>query len=145
MMDLAKTVGSIAQQFLTDANSDGKVDLSDVTGSIQNLLSGSSGNLDFGSLVAKLQGMGFSETVSSWLGDGDNKPISAADIGNLFDSDKLSQFASSLNIDVESAKNGLANAVPNLVDKLSSGGKLLDLAGGEVGGLLSKLKSFFSG
>lgn len=107
MMDLAKTVESIAQQFLTDTNSDGKVDLGDVTGSIKGLLSSSSGNLDFGSLVSKLQGMGFSETVSSWLGDGENKPISAEDIGKLFDTDKISEFASSLNIDVESAKTAL--------------------------------------
>lgn len=144
-------LNTIAQQFLSDTNNDGNVNLQDVTGSLQNLMSGADGKLDLGSVVSKVQGMGLSDVASSWLGDGDNKPISNEQVGQMFDSDKLSQLASSLNMDVDSVKSGLSKAVPNLVDKASSGGSLLDLAnltnlvGGEgAGGLLGKVKKLFS-
>lgn len=140
-------INQIAQQFLTDANADGKVDINDAVGSFKNLLSNAEGKLDISSLTSKMPDIGLSDTLSSWLGDGSNLPISKDDITKLFDTDKLTQFASSLNLDLDSVKNGLANTVPNVIDKISAGGKLLDTAtdlmSQEAGDLLGKVKNIF--
>ena len=52
-------------------------------------------------------------------------------------------FAASLGTDTGTAASGLADVLPQLMDKASSGGSLLDAAGG-VGGLMGAAKSFLS-
>ena len=114
----------VAKQLLTDVNADGKVDAADAIKAFQTLLADASGKLDVNGIIAKLQELNLSETVASWLSDGKNTLLSSETINNLFDAEKLNQFAASLNIDLEAAKNGLANAIPNLIDQVSEGGQL---------------------
>ncbi len=153
---------NIAKQFLTDVNADGKVDVADAVSAMQTLLADTSGKLDFNGIVTKLQNANLSETVASWLGNGENSALSVDNISHLFDNEKLSKFAAALNIDLDAAKNGLANAIPNLIDQVSDGGQLLEkfnegvalikeevtevaaTANEAAGGLLAKLKSFFN-
>lgn len=107
------------------------------------LLGNESGGLDLGGLAAKMAGSGeFSSVISSWLGDGENDAISAEGIGALLDSDKLSAFAEQLGLDGDSAASSLSEVLPQIVNKASSGGSLLDLAGGAEG-LLDAAKGFF--
>lgn len=121
-----EVLDNIAKQFLVDANADGKVDVADVVGSLQKLLADASGKLDFSSLVEKFQNAGISETVASWLGDGKNGELSVDTLSRLFDQEQLDKFAASLNINIDTAKAALSNAIPNLIDQVSSGGNLLD-------------------
>jgi uncharacterized protein YidB (DUF937 family) len=155
-------LNNIAKQFLTDVNADGKVDIADAVSSIQTLLADASGKIDFKAIISKLQNANLSEVVDSWLGDGKNSVLSADAITNIFDSEKLSKFAASLNIDIETAKKGLANAIPNLIDQISSGGQLMDkfnegiallkeeaadvavAVNATAGGLFAKIKQLFS-
>ena len=141
-MDVLQT---LAQQFITDTNNDGNIDVNEVIGSLTGLLGGTGGTsqLDLGSVVSKLQTSGLADVAKSWLGDGDNLPISADQIGNLFDSDKLSSFASALNLDLDSVKSGLSSVIPQLVDKASAGGELLDLSKLDAGGIMNNLKKLF--
>lgn len=156
----------IAKQFLIDANADGKVDIADVVGSLEKLLADATGKLNFSSLIEKFKNLDISEAVASWLGDGENAKLSIDSVNKIFDPEQLNKFAASLNIDVESAKNGLCNAIPNLIDQVSSGGNLLDsfnehaaklqaeatemvdtvkaVAEEKTEGLLGKIKSLFS-
>ncbi|MEQ1636954.1 MAG: YidB family protein [Methylococcales bacterium] len=155
-------LNNIAKQFVKDVNADGKVDIADVVSSLQTLLADASGKIDFNGMIAKLQSLDLSEAVSSWLGDGKNSVLSSESISSLFDAEKLNKFAASLNIDIETAKNGLANAIPNLIDQISSGGEVIGkfkeglallqeevaevaaTASATAGGLLDKIKKFFS-
>lgn len=141
-MDLLQT---LAQQFITDTDNDGKIEATEVISSLTGLLGGTGGasQLDLGSIVSKLQGSGLADIATSWLGSGDNLPISADQISSLFDSDKLSSFASALNIDMDSVKSGLSSVIPQLVDKASPGGELLDLSNLDAGGIIDKLKKIF--
>lgn len=141
-MDLLQT---LAQQFITDTDNDGNIDVTEVIGSLTGLLGGAGGasQLDLGSIVSKLQGSGLADIATSWLGSGDNLPISADQISNLFDSDKLSSFASALNLDLDSVKSGLSGVIPQLIDKSSPGGELLDLSNLDAGGIIDKLKKMF--
>ena len=84
-----------------------------------------------------------SNVLSSWLGDGANQAISADTISSLFSSDQLAAFAEKAGVDASSAASGLADVIPEIMDKSSSGGSLLDMAGGAEG-LLGAAKSLFS-
>ncbi len=106
------------------------------------LLGGSDGNLDLGSVVGQLNGGGLASLAASWLGDGANDAISAGDIVNLFPAEKLNSFAQALGIDQPEAVNALSQALPRIIDAMSSGGNLLDAAGG-AGGLMDMAKKLF--
>jgi len=107
------------------------------TGDIATALSGLLGgdNFDIGSLISKIQGnSGLAGMAASWLGDGANSAISGSQVLDIFGKDKVTEFASKLNIDEGTASNGLADMLPQLIDKASSGGSLLDSAMGSMGG-----------
>ncbi len=117
----------------------------DIGGALGNLFGGDSGGgFDLGGLVSKMMAGGGSlgDMVSSWLGDGDNEPISTDQVKDLFGSDKVSAFANELGVDEDTAADTLADAVPQMVDKSSSGGSLLDMVGG-MDGVMDMAKKFF--
>ncbi len=118
------------------------------SGSIENalysLLGDGKGGVDLAGLASKMASSGeLDGIVSSWLGDGVNSAISAESIMGLLGDSKVSDFASSLGTDTGTAASGLADVLPQLMDKASSGGSLLDAAGG-MGGLMGAAKSFLS-
>ena len=106
------------------------------SGAVQNALGSLLGNgetPDIGSLLTGLQSGGLGDIANSWLGDGDNAPISADQLKNVVDGNKLSKLASVLGTDEGSVLSGLQEAMPQMVDKASSGGSLLDSIGGISG------------
>ena len=106
-----------------------------------NLLGGSSNQgIDLGSLVSNLNSNGLGDLASSWLGDGDNASISGSQLESLLGSDKIQQAASQLGADQGDLLSGLQDMIPQMVDKSSSGGDLLDSVGGLSGlaGMASK-------
>lgn len=106
------------------------------TDQIASALSGLLGgkNFDIGSLISKMQGSGgLGSMVTSWLGDGANSPMSGSQVTEIFGKDKVSEFASKLNIDEGTATNGLADMLPQLIDKASSGGSMMDSAMSSMG------------
>lgn len=113
-----------------------------LTSVIGNLLGGSSDSkgIDLGSLIGNLNNSGLGDLASSWLGDGSNADISSSQLENLLGSDKIQQAASQLGTNQNDLLSGLKEMIPQVVDKSSSGGSLLDSVGGLSGlaGLASK-------
>ncbi len=111
--------------------------------SIVSALSGLTGGegFDISSIVSKLHGEGLGDIAMSWLGDGDNKGINLEQVTNIFGADKIGEFASKLGLSEEEAAGGLSEVLPQLIDKASSGGSLVDSLGGikGVAGLAGKL------
>ncbi len=105
------------------------------------LLGSSDGGLDLGSIVSKMQGGDMANIASSWLGKGSNESIGADQLRSMFGDDKISEFASQLGTDEDSALSGLSEALPNMVDQGSPDGSLLDSLGG-IGGLASMASKF---
>lgn len=97
-------------------------------GGIMDALSGlTDGNgLDLAGITDKLKEGGLGEQLSSWLGDGDNAPVSADQLTNALGADKISEMASKLGVDAGAAAETLSQAMPSLLDKFSSGGNLLE-------------------
>jgi uncharacterized protein YidB (DUF937 family) len=109
---------------------------------IGNLLGGSGGSgIDLGSLVGNLQNSGLGDIAQSWLGDGENNGISRSQIESMLGSDKIQSAAQELGADQNDLLRGLQNMLPQVVDKSSSGGSLLDSVGG-IGGLASLASKF---
>ena len=100
-----------------------------------------SSGFDIGSILEKMQSGDLAGMASSWLGDGDNDDISSSQITDVFGQDKISDFASKLGLSEDEAVGGLRDALPQMVDKASSGGSILDSIGGIEGaiGLASKI------
>lgn len=103
--------------------------------------SGAEGGLDIGAILGKMQSGGMAEMAASFLGDGANSQMSASNITDLLGSDKIAEFASKLGLSEEQAAGGLSEALPQMMDKGSSGGSILDSIGGISGaiGLAGKL------
>ena len=110
-----------------------------VTSVLGNLLSGSDGQANLGGIIAAMQGKGLGAIAESWLGDGDNADISTDQVREAIGNDKITEMASQLNTDEGSLLDGLKVALPQIIDKSSSGGSLMDSAGS----LLGMAKKFF--
>lgn len=117
----------------------GNTSESGIASALSSLLGGgkSDGGLDLGSLVSGMleKGGGLEGMVSSWLGDGDNDAVSGSQIKDILGGDKISEFAKQVGVDEDTAAASLAEAVPQMVDKGSSGGSLLDAVGGISGAI----------
>ena len=112
-----------------------------LVGAALNKLIGQGDNMDLGGLVSGLQEKGLGDVASSWLSDGENAPVSADQLKDVLGAEKVAAAASELGTDEGSLLSGLQEALPQMVDKGSSGGSLLDSLGG-VGGLAGMAKKF---
>jgi uncharacterized protein YidB (DUF937 family) len=145
-MDLMATATKMLGDKLSGANLDALPE------ALKGLLGSSGGDLDIAGLVAKLAGAGgLQSAVTSWLGSGGNEAISADKIKKIFGG-KIGEFASKVGVSPDQASSGLAEVLPQLVDKFSEGGSLLGGLGGAgdlmekaggIGGLMGKAKGFF--
>lgn len=137
-MDILKTGATL---LIDKLNLD--TDPDTVVQSLSGLLGNGDGGPNFGALAAKMASSAdFSSLVGSWLGDGANEGISASGIVSLLGQGNVDSFASSLGIDSETAAGGMAEVLPEMMDKSSQGGALLDKLGGAEG-LLGAARSFF--
>ena len=83
---------------------------------------GSQGGLN--AIVAKLQQAGFGDQVKSWIGNGQNLPITAEQLQQALGSDTVKQLAARFNIPVDQLGKVLAQVLPTAIDHASPGGKL---------------------
>ena len=135
-MDLMKLGTQLLSSKLGGADSGA---ISSVLG---NLLSGGDSNSGLAGIVSTMKEKGLGSIADSWLGDGDNEEISTDQVRDIVGGDKISQMASQLNTDEGSLLDGLKDALPQILDKSSSGGSLLDNIGG-LSGALNMAKKLF--
>ena len=144
--DLLKIGASMIQNDSQESTTNLSTDLiSNALGSL--LGSNEDGGLDLSSIVSNLSNGNLGEVVASWIGSGENQPIDPDATEELLGSDKLEEFAQNLGVDLETAKNSLAEVLPNLVDKATNedeslASNLLEKVGG-VDGLMDLAGKFF--
>jgi len=118
------------------------VDTDTIANALQGLLGNGAGNLDIAGLASRFAASGgLQDALKSWLGDGENAPISADTILDVLGRSDVASFADQVGTDTETAASGLSDVLPQLVDQASSGGELLASLGGAEG-LLGMAKSF---
>ena len=133
IMDLLKVGASLIQGNSDDATTG--LDVNDIAKALDSLVGDGQGGVNLLPFVSGLGENGLGEIVGSWLGQGENKSISSEEITTLLGADKVSEFASSLGLSQESAQSALAEVIPQVVDKATSGeGGIMDEMLAQVGG-----------
>ena len=79
---------------------------------------------DLNGLVAALQKGGLGPQVQSWLGNGQNMPITADQLKAVLGNAQVQDFARKLGLPVDETLNELAKYLPEIVDKASPNGVL---------------------
>ena len=85
---------------------------------------GTGGQGGLSAIVAKLQQAGFGDLVKSWIGNGQNLPITADQLRQVLGSDTVRQIAAKYNIPIDQVTEVLAHELPLAVDKASPDGEL---------------------
>lgn len=75
-------------------------------------------------LMNKFSQGGLGEVFSSWVGLGENKPVSADQISKILGSGQLTSLASSLGVDQTQVSGFLADYLPKIIDKLTPSGQV---------------------
>ena len=106
-----------------------------VGGAITDLLQNQEGGL--GGLVGAFEKAGLGETAKSWVGKGENLPVSADQIRAALGSGPVAAIASKLGVDPDQAAGQIAAILPQVIDRLTPDGHA---PAGGLGDLLGKLK-----
>lgn len=77
-----------------------------------------------GGLVEKFQAGGLGDAVQSWVGTGQNLPISADQLKSVLGSEQVADLAGKLGIDPQQAAEQLSKFLPHAVDHLTPDGQL---------------------
>lgn len=75
-------------------------------------------------IVAKLQQAGLGDLAKSWIGKGENLPISAQQLQDVLGNDTVRQLATRFGIPVDQLSTVLAQVLPAAVDRASPDGAL---------------------
>ncbi|KVH71967.1 hypothetical protein WJ42_26650 [Burkholderia cepacia] len=99
-------------------------------------------------LIEKFKAGGAGDIIGSWVGNGENQPISADTLQNVLGSDVVGSLASKVGIDPSQASSILAQVLPHVVNGATPNGEVP--AGGQVDtsnvlGALTQLAGMFGG
>ena len=97
------------------------VSQSDLLGGVMTLINNAGG---LQGILQQLQASGIADQVASWIGTGENAPVSGNQIADALGSDKVAQIAQHAGIEPEHAATGLAQLLPQIIDKLTPGGQV---------------------
>ncbi len=93
-------------------------------------------------LVARFQQAGLGDVMNSWIGTGQNQPVSADQLGGVLGSDVLSQLTQHTGMDSGDLLGQLSQMLPQVVDHLTPNGQLPQQgasSGLDVGAVLGQL------
>ena len=91
-------------------------------------------------VVQAFKDKGLGNVVSSWVGTGENLPVSGEQIQSTLGDDQIQQIAEKVGTSKEEVAGGLAKLLPEIVDKLTPNGTLPE--GGLLQGLDALKKTF---
>ena len=111
----------------------------DLMSTVMGLLGGQGG---LNNLISQFASKGLGDIINSWVGTGNNVPVSGDQLHNVLGKDTISQLASMVGMDSNAFTSQLSNLLPQVVDKLTPDGKVpegdimskgMDLLGGLLG------------
>lgn len=92
-----------------------------------------------GGLAAKFQQAGLGDVLSSWIGSGQNQPISGDQLSEVLGSDALAGIAAQLGLQPQEAAGQLAQVLPGVVDQLTPQGQAHEAGLGDSGDIFGML------
>ncbi len=94
-------------------------------------------------LLQQFQSGGLGELVSSWVGSGENLPVSAEQIQAVLGNEQVSALASRFGLDPQQLSEQIAQVLPQAVDSMTPNGQLPQ-GGDALSQGLDLLKGFFN-
>ena len=85
---------------------------------------GANGQSGLADIVNKFQQGGLGDIANSWVGTGENQPVSADQISSVLGSGKLSELANQFGISTEDIAGGLSKILPDLVNQATPNGEV---------------------
>ncbi|MFI1813456.1 YidB family protein [Streptomyces sp. NPDC020422] len=85
---------------------------------------GGNGSNPLGGLLEGLTKAGLADQAQSWVGTGDNQPVSGAQITEALPDDTLQKVAAEAGVSPQEAADQIARSLPQAVDKLTPEGSL---------------------
>ena len=90
-------------------------------------------------IISKLQHGGLADHVGSWIGTGQNMPISGGQLQEVLGSGAIGEIAQQLGMSHGDTSSGLAQVLPQIIDKLTPNGQVPDNHGDVLAQALSAL------
>ena len=75
-------------------------------------------------IISKFQNGGMAAQAGSWVSTGENMPISGNQLQEVLGSGSIGQIAQQLGLSHGDASSGLAQALPQIIDKLTPNGQI---------------------
>lgn len=98
-----------------------------------------------GGLVSKFEQAGMGDAVGSWVGTGQNQPISPDQVQGALGSDAIAGMASKLGINAQTLLPLLASVLPLLINQFTPQGKVPEQGLGNQQDLMASLSSLLRG
>lgn len=95
-------------------------------------------------LISSFHQAGLADIVQSWVGTGQNMPISAAQIQQALSGGQLQQLANVAGISQEGAASHLAEFLPGIIDHLTPHGQVPEAGNINPAAVLQQFSSLFS-
>jgi len=120
VLAMLQSRGSGAPQANARASTGGG--LGDILGQV--LGGGTSSGGGLADLLTRFQAAGFGEQASSWVGTGQNQPISPDALEQVFGRGGLAEIARRAGVSEQDATQGLSRLMPEVVDRVTPGGQV---------------------
>ena len=98
-----------------------------------------------GDLIGKFTQGGLGDVIGSWVGHGQNAPISGDQLSNVLGSDMISELAAQLGLSHEETAGQLSQVLPQVVDRLTPQGHAPAGGLGGMDDLLAQLSQMSNG
>jgi uncharacterized protein YidB (DUF937 family) len=92
-----------------------------------------------GALLQQFQAAGLGEQVNSWVGTGQNLPVSPEQLQGALGGEQMSMMAERMGLSTGDLGAQLSQMLPQVVDQLTPGGQLPEGGLGNLGDLLGSL------
>ncbi|MET3913731.1 uncharacterized protein YidB (DUF937 family) [Variovorax sp. OAS795] len=134
---LGQVLGGAGQQQQPQGG--GMGDLGGLAGALGGLLANNGSEGGLGGLVSKFEQAGMGDVIGSWIGKGENQPVSEGQLQDALGGDTIANIASRLGINAQTLLPMLATLLPVLIDRLTPHGKVPEQGLGDQNDLLGSL------
>ncbi|MEN9374671.1 MAG: hypothetical protein RIR79_2223 [Pseudomonadota bacterium] len=114
-----------------------------MTGVVVGLLANNSEHGGINGLMGKFTQAGLGNVVQSWIGTGQNLPVSAEQITSVLGNSTVATIAKQLGVEPQSAAGQLAQMLPTVIDQLTPKGNAPQ-SGFDAGDLMKLASSFMN-
>ena len=97
-------------------------------------------NGGIGGVLDKFKAGGLAEQAASWVGKGENLPVSADQISSILGSGAIAEMAAKFGIDPATLSAQIAEHLPTVVDKMTPNGAVEQDSGNLLSTVLGMLK-----